>query len=423
MRRHTKIVGLLLAGALYGVVALGAESNPLAGEKLFRDVEAYYNFGDHRTATAADLKTSEWLRGRLRAAGLQAEFFHWMLDHFFLDECALIVEGKTFESFPLWQPKTTGARGVRAPLARFTAVLSDEAMKGRIVLFSAEARQGQPRAALLERAARNGAAGAVFVLARGGRVAAQNAAPTFAEKPLPLPVAIVASAAEAALAAAAEKQSVVELRIVGRYEKQAKARNVVARLNRGKKLIVVSTPISGWFGCASERGTGVALWLALAEWAAARKSDTSFLFIGNSGHELGDLGAEKFLASPHAPKPAEVTLWIHLGAGIASREWERAGDGWKPTTGFRPGLLGTREPYIPLLREAFAGVPYTPHASRILGELKEVMEAGYPAFGLIAGTVFGHTRDDRPDSTGPELLEPIAKALVHALERIEASSK
>ena len=419
-----KLVGMLLAlGALHNAGAPSAESNSLAGEKLFRDVETYYNFGDHRTATEADLKTGEWLRGRLRAAGLQAEFFNWTLDHFFLDRCALTVDGKQIESFPLWQPKATAVSGVSAPLTAFAPAINDAALKGRIVLFGSEFFGSQPpwRIEWLERAARAGAVGAILIPARGNRLAAQNARPAYAEKRLPLPALIVAGADEAALKAAAEKHSAAELLITGRYEANAKARNVTARLNRGRKLIVVSTPISGWFGCASERGTGVALWLALAEWAAARKSETSFLFIGNSGHELDNLGADKFLQSPRAPKPADVTLWIHLGAGIASREWERAGAGWKPATGFRPGLLGTKEQFIPLLKESFTGLPYTPNPARILGELKEVMDAGYPAFGLIAGTVFGHTRGDKPDSTGPELLEPIAKALVKTIEAVEAA--
>lgn len=420
LKRFIQIMAMLcVAHALNLTASSGAEIDPLAGARLFRDVETYYWFGDHRTATEPDLKTSEWLRGRLKAAGLQAEFFRWTLDHFFLDQCALTIAGKPFESFPLWQPRATGAQGLSAPLVSFTQAMDDATLKGRIVLFGADALAGQSRTGLLERVARGGAVGALLVAGRGGKVVAQNATPAFAETPLPLPALTVAGADEAALKTAAEKNSLATMRITGRYATNAKARNITARLNRGKKLIVVSTPISGWFGCASERGTGVALWLALAEWAAARNSGASFLFIGNSGHELDNLGADKFLHSPLAPKPADVTLWIHLGAGIASREWERAGNGWKPAPGFRPGLLGTREQFIPLLKEAFAGVPYAPNSARILGELKEVMEAGYPAFGLIAGTVFGHTRDDRPDSTGPEFLEPIARSLVKAIEAME----
>jgi hypothetical protein len=70
--RIVRIAGLLfIGGALCAAIAPGAETDPLAGAKLFRDVESYAGLGVHRTDTAADLKTSEWLRARLEAAGVQ----------------------------------------------------------------------------------------------------------------------------------------------------------------------------------------------------------------------------------------------------------------------------------------------------------------------------------------------------------------
>ena len=51
--------------------------------------------------------------------------------------------------------------------------------------------------------------------------------------------------------------------------------NLVARLDRGAaRTLIVTTPRSGWFTCAAERGSGVAAWMSLARWLAAAKPAT-----------------------------------------------------------------------------------------------------------------------------------------------------
>jgi hypothetical protein len=424
--RIIKIAGLLfIGGALCAAIAPGAETDPLAGAKLFRDVESYAGFGVHRTATAADLKTSEWLRARLEAAGLRAEFFPWTLDQFFLEHSSLTIDGKAVESFPLWQPQATERQGVRDALVRFSPDLSGETLRGRIVVFAAEfTAQGKWQRAWLNRAAEAGAVGAVLVItSRHGAVTAINATAANAERPLPLPALIVSSRDEERLRAATSHGAVATLRITGAYKRGVQARNVVGKLQRGPKWIVVSTPTSGWFQCAAERGGGVAVWLALAEWANRRKTQTSFLFLGNSGHELAYLGAHKFHASGQTPKPADTLVWLHLGAGVGARAWEQAGAGWQPLRKLRPGAADAAPEFLPLVRQAFAAVPaYTPREARGIGETSEVMKAGYKVFNLVAGNHWIHTRFDRADSTGPEALEPVARAAAQVLEAIEAET-
>ena len=75
--------------------------------------------------------------------------------------------------------------------------------------------------------------------------------------------------------------------------------------------IVITTPISGWFECAGERGTGVALAIALAEYLS---SYFAVELVLASGHELGYLGGFKYTESLIQP-PAAV---IHLGSSLAT---------------------------------------------------------------------------------------------------------
>jgi methylglyoxal synthase len=65
--------------------------------------------------------------------------------------------------------------------------------------------------------------------------------------------------------------------------------------------------------------------LTLAEWVSKNPSqlaDYTFVFTGNSGHELDNHGANVF-AEKAAPKPEDTRLWIHLGATIAAKAWKK----------------------------------------------------------------------------------------------------
>ncbi len=96
-------------------------------------------------------------------------------------------------------------------------------------------------------------------------------------------------------------QKTVTLAINGTF-KDVKGRNVYGTIGSGDKSIVVSTPISGWFTCGGERGSGLAIWLGLAKFISQHKSEYTFVFTGNSGHENAFYGAHQFLESIAPPK-------------------------------------------------------------------------------------------------------------------------
>lgn len=75
-KRHTRGRRRLRSRGVRGARVHNAAgvSEPLPGAKLFEDVIAYYNLGEHRTATETDLKTSQWLADQLRAARLATTF-------------------------------------------------------------------------------------------------------------------------------------------------------------------------------------------------------------------------------------------------------------------------------------------------------------------------------------------------------------
>ncbi|MCI0490376.1 MAG: hypothetical protein L0229_27600 [Blastocatellia bacterium] len=403
-----------------------AVTGPLSGNDLYKDVIAYYNLGEHRTATQVDERTSDWLAAQLRAAGLRTQLQPFSLEQFFLSRSGLTVAGQKMRAFPLWPARGTGPTPVSARLAAFGPRARSQSLEGRIALikfpFDRRASVLPEHVKIIGDAARAGAS-AVIAVTEGptGEIIAMNTSPSI--QPWPLPVALVAGRNWPELSEAAVTGAEASLLIDGREDPDARALNVIGRLQRGKDLIVVSTPQSGWFRCAGERGPGIALFLGLARWAAKRNSDTSFMFVSTSGHELGNLGIHSF-HEKLAPRPDKTLVWLHLGAGIATFEWEETSKGMRRLSRVDSNRYLMCSPNLePLLAEKFAGQPgLTPITNRAVGEMEAIKKAGYRSVAIAAGHRFHHTPADNPDTTGPQLLEPIASALAKTIEEIEAKT-
>jgi hypothetical protein len=430
-RRHSRrrrIEGSRIGRRRIGRATPHLDAGPLSGTKLFEDVVTYYNLGEHLTATEVDSRTSQWLAGQLRAAGLKTTFQSFGLRQFFVRATHLTIGDRSVRAFPLWFPVGTGPRPINAALAEFDKRAERQSLRGKIALvkFPFDARaslfEGSGHAEIVLGAARAEAAAVVAVTEGATHEIIALNQPAGAE-PWPLPVILVGQRDEPMLTTAARSGTRASLIVDGDDYHQAVARNVIARLDRGKDLIVVSTPQSGWFRCAAERGPGIALFLGLARWASRRSSGVSFLFVSTSGHELGGLGMRAFLKEL-APAPSRVLCWLHLGAGIAAFSWEETAAGWKrlrePDS--RRSLMSTPD-LVPLLTTAFAGQPgLTPTVGRAVGEFEFIVKAGYGTFGIAAAHQFHHTPADSPEMTGPEILEPVGRALINTIEAIESGA-
>jgi hypothetical protein len=198
--------------------------------------------------------------------------------------------------------------------------------------------------------------------------------------------------------------------------------NVVARMKGAGKPLVISTPKSGWFTCAGERGSGLAIWLGLAR--RLRKSGRNLIFTANSGHEFDGYGGKLF-ADRLAPKPADARGWVHIGANVAAYDFALI-DG-KITRLEHPQpvrRLAVSEALLPTATKAFAGQfgyakPVDVDKDGAPGELAEYQKRGYaPLVGMVALHPLHHTRRDLPDVTEPELLEPVARGLLQVIDRL-----
>jgi hypothetical protein len=237
-------------------------------------------------------------------------------------------------------------------------------------------------------------------------------------QPWPVPVMVVGGRQRSLFERALASGAPVTFDVTGRYERNVAGRNVVARLGGGGgPTIVVSTPMTGWYSCVCERGPGIANFLALARTVAAEKWPANFIFVATAGHEIGHGGMELFLKDG-APSPKDTLAWIHFGSSNACYAFA---EGVRTDRAEEERYLILSKSAVALSNEAFAGIAAKPLVAekQAVGELRDVHGAGYPNFLGMAGrhTSF-HTPGDDLEATGPEILEPVARAFVVAVRRI-----
>ena len=284
-------------------------------EQIESDIRGWDAIRDHRTGTAGDAATAEWLAGLVGAAGVEPHIDAFPFARRVPHECGIVVEGRTAPGLPLFDGGLTDAAGLTAPLTGLTDA------SGGIAVVPYESSGGAATEALL-RARRSDRHAAIVAVAEGRHVE-PGLAPINADAygaPFGPPVLQVGSEHAAWLDAAAARGASARLTAHMSIE-QTVARNVQARIGGsqpGLAPLVIMTPISAWWTCTAERAGGVAAWLACLRRFAAEPPDRDVIFAANTGHELGHVGLDHYLrANPDLGAGAHA--WIHLGANFAAR--------------------------------------------------------------------------------------------------------
>jgi hypothetical protein len=369
---------------------------------IARDLDRYLDFGNKRAGGNGDTACGDWLAGELTANGYRVERQEFAAPYFEAERAEFVSGAATADVVPQPIVVPTGPEGVAGPLVRIDQYgRFAGSLAGAIALVdlpSARWSSALSKAvrAPIEAAFAAGARAAVAITnGPTGNVIALNAdgrAPMFGG-----PVALLAPRDAAAFLAAAIDRREARLTIAGEGGRRP-AFNFAGRIDRGKgRWLAISTPRSGWFACAAERGPGVAAWLDLARWAPAALPDHDLAFICNTGHEYEYLGAAEAMKAI-APPPAKTAFWLHIGANVAARDWHEIGNTPLPSVDSQR-YLSVSPQLLPLARTVFAGqIGYeAPVSSKVLsaGELDEVIKAGYaPAAGVFGLHRYHHTPED-----------------------------
>ncbi len=263
---------------------------------LFEWVKSYADLGWHRTGTAVETQTFDWVAGLATELGGQVEYCPYEFPFYKADVSALGFHIEALYYSFVGEEKT-GAYAIER--LGFDEQHGDSSISASIAGLVQKAKQGGAEA---------------IVLATGDRKSELVAVNRPPRDPGDLPVFLVAGKDFEPL-----KGERPELRYSASVESKT-SRNISIKFgdfSLERPPLMITTPLSGWFNCAGERGTGLAIALSVA--AKVGRNYPVFLLCP-TGHELGYFGAEKFTEEFDVPLKAV----LHIGSCVAVKEKAQA---------------------------------------------------------------------------------------------------
>jgi len=350
------------------------------GDQAYELVCVYAGMAGHRTGSDGDAQTVRWLARELAARGANVSMEPFSYRHFDADvtvRCA----GRTINAMALYY-SFSGQHQLRKAAAGVIDAHGDEqVMSSDIARMVSDAKADGCDGLML---ATQSPTGALCAINRENGTETEFPVILVAEKDL-----------QAIQAAEADIQCSAVIR-------DGEAANIVARFAGppGAGSLVITTPVSGWFSCAGERGTGLAIAVLLAK---RLSSELTVDLLLASGHELGFAGGYA-LAENFDGGSGPV---LHLGSCIANLGAQMisvcTGD---PTTNGR--ITASLQPLG--IRPAVPTEPHDPE--NWVGESKCWAGHGRPMLSIAGQAPYFHTADDLPDvATTPKLLEEAIGAI------------
>ena len=359
-------------------------------------IRAYEEQGIHRTGTTVDRMSADWLADEVRQIGLEPVFEEFSLSRVDPVDASLAVDDRRIEGLPLFDGAFTSSAGIAGPLG---------SLNGDASIGLAEIAPNAAAADALGEARRQNRHQAIVVITRGAR---PGFCPSNAEsflRPFGPPVLQVAGE-EAPFLADCARRGAKALLTAHIERAQAEAFNVTALVpgtDRSIAPLVVMTPRSGWWWCASERGGGLACWLEIMRATRDARPVRDVLFVASSGHELGHLGLDAFIARRPGLVPA-AKAWVHLGANIGAAR------------GPGNNLQASDDEMELMMAEVMtrAGLPIDrrlPRGAVPRGEAENVHRGGGRYISIIGNNELFHNTSDRgADVIDLKVIERFARA-------------
>lgn len=451
------VVALLLAGCGGSEPAAGgsrsdSSTTPRPAAPSGADAYQYLNeyvahglsrSGYHRTGTAGGQRVSEWVAAQFRDMGLRTQVEPFQFNRFtprraqlhFVADAGAAADVNVF---PLYYSGTTGADGITAELVDVGSGspvdFAGKNLRGKIVLAKVALVERALTPSLdgvLQSAAAAGAA-AVVVAIQGPQnlIVASNVDSSAGLCGLP----VLYIGKQDGRTLAARSGETVRFVLDAAYGRGT-SYNVVARIpGISDQVLMIGTPINGWFATAAERGGGVGVLLTLARALAAEYRNSppaqTLMFVATGGHELGYLGLGRY-AEAHPNLVRRIYTYVHLGAAVGGRLYEE-----NPVTGAvlaLPAADPARTLYVsenPMLL-ALGNLDAVDHSMLPFqelpptlvdpGEQAQMYDRGVPIVSISGTTLYFHTVEDLPDTTSAALLDPVVQsyaAIVHQLLRM-----
>jgi hypothetical protein len=264
-------------------------ADAVRGATLFDLVRAYAGLGDHRSGSQVDHRTARWFAGMLESRGLDVDLCRVPFDRWTATSSVSIGDSEV-EHLPLAYEWTGNIDTTD------------------VAIISIEPRTGGFPAVVdapIAEAQADGASAAVLVTKHpDGSLVAINRELGTSRSNMPV---VLAAGRDLEHLRSGEVRLTMSARIDPGHTFNIIARTPGATADEHRLLI--TTPLNGWFRCAGERGTGIAVLLDLVD----RLDDRPIIIAATGGHELGFFGAHR-IVDEGALRPGAV---FHVGASVA----------------------------------------------------------------------------------------------------------
>ena len=359
---------------------------------LINLVAAYDNLGYHRTGIYSEPDTERLLCESLTLHGCKIEFHEYSYLHFTADSCVRLNDGEIV-SIPLYYESVNSVRN-SSNLEIASIDTSQDEIK---VYFEIQA--------IMRRAKRNFRDAVVLATrCESDLLHALNVTPVLKNN---LPVILIPGTQAELIS----NQIILVETEASVIEKTG--RNIIANFGDHKlgNSLEITTPVSGWFHCAGERGTGISLAINLAAYLGSSRPVTLVL---TTGHELGYLGGFEFTQSLERG-PTGV---IHIGSCVGASNSELSA-----YTNLSTKQQGIIEKSAADLNASIVPVSRPLETVNWVGESECWARFGCPMLSIAGSNPLFHTPEDRlPEATTPGLLDNTFETLVALGEKMSAIS-
>lgn len=367
-----------------------------------RWLRAWDGQGLHRTGTDGDEAGAAWLEQEAAALGATVAREAFDLDRIDPSKVWLELPGGSIPAVPVFDAPPTDADGICGTLGP----AGSDAVIGVAELSPQAVYSGEYQALR-----HNTLHAALVIVCRGAQPGMGLLNAESFRAPYGVPAVHVASETRDAVLDAATRGAVA--RMLGHYRRtRATAHNVVVTLpgtDRMRPPVVVMTPRSSWWQSAAERGGGLVCWLAALRALLAAPPGVDVVLSANSGHELGHLGLDDFVA--RRPGWDRSALWLHWGANLGA-------------AGGRLSVMsaddGLRELAAGALGQAGQPTDTLAPATQVpSGETRDIHRAGGRYITLVGSNPWFHLPQDRwPHAVDVAMVERIAAAAASMAVRL-----
>jgi hypothetical protein len=370
-----------------------------AKERAAAWLTAWDSQGSHRTATAGDEAAAHWLGREAARFGVEVTNEVFELERLDPVACYLELDGEHISAVPAFDAPATGANGV-------TGTLGLNGHDEAILVATLSPRSVYTRE--YEGLRRDAAHRALVIVCTGDQPGMGLLNAERFQNPYGAPAIHVSSEASGTVLAGAARAASARVVAENRYVPAA-ARNVVVRVagsRRASPPVVVMTPRSSWWQSTAERGGGLVCWLEALRALIAAPPGCDVVFTANTGHELGHLGLDDFIARRpgwERPISEEGATWIHFGANIGAASGElsvqSASDDLRQLTETELARAG-RAPDV-----------VAPKTLVPSGETRDIHRAGGRYVTLVGSNPWFHLPQDRwPHAVDADAVTRIAAA-------------